>query len=133
MSLEFSTRQIAGITVFDIKGRMVASAEGQVLHATLMRVCDEGQRWIVVNCADVHSVDSSGLGDLVASHAAIIRRGGVLRLLHPSPRLVELLQLTRLDGLLEAFDNEAQALASFNAMNNLRTQQKLEKYLGTHD
>ena len=133
MSLEFSTRQTSSITIFDLKGRLVASPEGQVLHTALIQACDEGQRWIVVNCAGISSVDSSGLGDLVASHAAIIRRGGVMRLLHPSPRLVELLKLTRLDGLLETFDNEAQALASFNAINNLRTQQKLEKYLKVNE
>lgn len=128
MSVEFAVRQIAGVTIFDLVGRLVATVEGPTLHA-LLQTAEKGQCWILVNCEGLSYVDSSGLGDLVAALAATVRRGGVLRLLKPTPRLRELLALTRLDTLLDVFDDESTALASFNAMGNLRAQQKLTKYL----
>jgi len=131
MSVEFSVRQIAGVTIFDLAGRLVATVGGQTLHR-LLETADQGQRWILVNCAGLTYVDSSGLGDLVAALAATVRRGGVLRLLNPPPRLRELLSLARIDTLLDVYDDEPAALASFNAMGNLRAQQKLAKYLQEH-
>jgi len=127
-SMEFSVRQIAGVTIFDLVGRLVATAEGQTLHG-LLETAEKGPRWILVNCAGLSYVDSSGLGDLVAALAATVRRGGVLRLLNPSPRLRELLALAGIDTLLDVYDDEPAALASFNAMGNLRARQKLTKYL----
>jgi len=129
MNVQFSIRHIAGVTIFDLRGRLVASEEGESLYAALIQSAEDGHRWILVNCAGLTLVDSAGLGDIVAAHAAVIRRGGVVRLLQPTPRLRELLALTRLDSLLEVFVDEPAALTSFNALSNVRTQQKLSQYL----
>jgi len=129
MSLELSIRQVSDVTIFDVNGRMVVASEGQTLHAALIHAFDEGHRWILVNCEGLEYLDSAGLGDLISAHADIVRRGGVLRILQPPPRLRELLARTRLDTLLDVYPDEASALASFTAMNNLRTQQKLVNYL----
>jgi len=129
MSLELSIRQVSDVTIFDVCGRMIAAAEGQTLHAALIHAFEEGHRWILMNCEALEYLDSSGLGDLIAAHAAIVRRGGILRILQPPPRLRELLARTRLDTLLDVYPDEPSALASFTLANNLRTQQKLVNYL----
>jgi len=129
MNVQFSIRHVTGVTIFDLSGRLVASNEEESLHAALIQSAADGRRWILVNCAGLTLVDSAGLGEIVAAHAAVVRRGGVVRLLQPTPRLSELLALTRLDSLFEIFLDETEALASFNALNNLRTQQKLAQYL----
>ena len=82
-----------------------------------------------MNCEDLEYLDSSSLGDLIAAHAAIVQRSGVMRILQPTRRLAELLARTRLDTMLDVYHDEPTALSSFNAMNNLRTQQKLANYL----
>src|SRR6185295_17158093 len=125
MSIEISSRQVTGVTIFDISGRMVAGTEGQKLNSALSDAFEQGHHWLLLNCADLGFIDSSGLGDLVAAHAAIVRRGGVARLLHPTKGLSDLLARTRLDSLLDVYDDETEAVASFTAINNQRTQQKL--------
>ena len=76
MSIELSLREVAGVTIFDLSGRMETGAEGQTLHAALLHAFDEGHHWLLVNCEGLMAVDSSGLGDLVSAHAAILRQIG---------------------------------------------------------
>ena len=129
MAIEISTRQVGDVTIMDISGRMVGGSEGQKIHTALMVALEQGHQWLLLNCAQLGFIDSSGLGDLVAAHAAVVRRGGVARLLNPPKALSDLLFRTRLDALLDVYHDEASALASFNADDNLRTQQKLADYI----
>src|ERR1035438_1865461 len=105
MSIEVITRHSGGITVFNLSGRLVAGAESDTLREVLRLAYEQGNRWVLLNCETLTSVDSSGLGDLVAAYAAIVRRGGVLRLLSPTPQLTHLLALTGLDSLFEIHDD----------------------------
>jgi len=133
MSIELSLREVAGVTIFDLSGRMETGAEGQTLHAALLHAFDEGHHWLLVNCEGLMAVDSSGLGDLVSAHAAILRRGGIMRLLHPSEHIAHLLAVTRLNTLLDVYEDESDAIASFNSKTNQLTQQKLTDYLKRDD
>ncbi|HTP32937.1 MAG TPA: STAS domain-containing protein [Candidatus Acidoferrales bacterium] len=129
MAIEITTRQVTGVTILDVSGRMAAGPEGQKLYSTLMDAFEKGHHWLLINCADLGFIDSSGLGDLVAAHASIVRRGGVARLLNPGHVLAHALSRTRLDSLFDVYEDESAALASFTDMNNKRTRQKLAAYL----
>ena len=89
MSIQTQIRHVSGIAIFDLSGRMVAGAEGKTLREILLRAYERGNRWMLLNCEDLSSVDSSGIGELVGAYATIVRRGGVLRLLNPSQRLTD--------------------------------------------
>jgi anti-sigma B factor antagonist len=129
MAIELTLRRKGSVTIVGICGRMTGGADGQKLYAGLIEVFEQGNHWILLNCAELSFVDSSGLGDLVAAHAAVVRRGGVVRLLHPGEGLAGLLARTRLDTLLDIHDDESAALASFTAVNNELTQKKLAGYI----
>jgi anti-sigma B factor antagonist len=58
-------------------------------------------------------VDSAGLGQLVQVHATTTRQGGSLKLLNVTKRLRDLLVVTKLLVVFDAFDSESDALASF--------------------
>jgi len=129
MSIKVSSRQAGEVTILDISGRMIAGSGSQEILMRLVEEFDQGHRWLLVNCADLMFVDSSGIGDILAAHAAIIRRGGVVRLLNPARTFRDSLERTRLDSVLDVYQDEAAALASFNEADNERTQQKLATYL----
>ena len=46
-------------------------------------------------------VDSSGLGALIALHKTMVTRGGSVRILKPTPKVLQILELTRLHRVLE--------------------------------
>ena len=61
-------------------------------------------------------IDSGGLGQMVASYSAIKKTGGAVRLLNVGSRNQELLSMTRLSTLFDSFDDEAEAVQSFETI-----------------
>lgn len=61
----------------------------------------DGHKNIEVDLSQTTFVDSSGLGALVSLHKAAARRAGALRLINPRPPVQQILELTRLDGILQ--------------------------------
>jgi anti-sigma B factor antagonist len=129
MELEIAIRHAAGIAILDLAGRLIAGPESNQLRHALSQAYDRGSQWMLLNCAGLSSIDSGGVGDLVEACAEIIRRGGMVRLLRPTPKLSHLLELTRLDSLFEIDDDESVALSRFNTLENARAHQKLTQYL----
>ncbi len=58
-------------------------------------------------------MDSSGLGELVRSKVTASRLGAVIKLLHLEEKALQMLQMTRLIGVFESFDDETDAVTSF--------------------
>jgi anti-sigma B factor antagonist len=75
----------------------------------------QGHRKLLLDLGDVSYVDSAGLGQLVQVHATTTRQGGSLKLLNVTKRLRDLLVVTKLLVVFDAFDSEAEALASFKS------------------
>jgi anti-sigma B factor antagonist len=120
--MEIRERTVDGIPVLEVVGRMVL---GERTSDTLFRskVSDllaSGRHRLVINLEQVAQLDTSGLTALVTAHLTAAKRGGALKLVNPSSRVRELLQITRLNTLLQMYDSEAQALASFDQAQTLR-------------
>ena len=58
-------------------------------------------------------MDSSGLGELIASHTTITTAGGEMKLLHLAKRVHDLLKLTKLYTVFDVHEDEAHAVRSF--------------------
>lgn len=65
------------------------------------RAFEDGQLNIEIDLSQTASVDSCGLGALVALHKTAATRGGVLRLLNPNPAVQQILELTRMHRIFE--------------------------------
>ena len=63
--------------------------------------------------ADVSTIDSSGIGELVSAYTSVTNRGGALRLLHLPPKVQDILQITQLVTVFDVLDDEEEAVASF--------------------
>jgi len=61
----------------------------------------QSQRNIEVDLSQTTAVDSCGLGALVALHKTAAARGGVLRLINPTPPVQQILELTRMHRIFE--------------------------------
>jgi anti-sigma B factor antagonist len=75
----------------------------------------EGLRKVVLNLAGVSYIDSSGLGELVCSYRELRENGGDVKLVRPTPKTRELLQITKLITIFDTFEEESIAVASFSA------------------
>jgi len=114
MNLITSTRQVDGVTVVDIRGRIVLGDECAALRNLVSSLLDKGQKKILFNLGDVNYIDSSGLGHLVSAFTSVRKQGGELKLLKLTHKVHDLLQITKLYTVFEVLDDESAAIKSFN-------------------
>jgi anti-sigma B factor antagonist len=110
--MEVSKRQIGNIAFVDVSGRIVAG-ELMPLRETIREILARGEDNIVLNLQKVPYIDSAGIGELVTALVGVRRQGGCLRLMSLTPKVREVLDITKLLTVFQVFENEAQALDSF--------------------
>ncbi len=111
--LRITERRAGDVTILDLYGRLEIGDGDIEFAACVDAIIADGGLKVVVNLRDVAHIDSGGIGVLAAKHASLARRGGHLRLLHLTDSTYRTLVVTRLLGVFETFQSEADALASF--------------------
>jgi anti-sigma B factor antagonist len=119
--LEYKDRQQGEVTILDLSGRISVGealafgpGSGLILGDVIRELAKKGHKKILLNLKDVKYIDSSGVGDLVRSATSLRRQGGDLKLLSPTPMMLEVLRITRLDNVFEIKDDELLAVQSFS-------------------
>jgi len=108
-----SSRQIDGVTVVDLRGRVAFGDGNAKLRETVSTLTAAGTHKVVFNMAAVNFVDSSGIGELVRSHMAMRKLGGGLKLASLSKPVTDLLHATALDKVFDIYADETSAILSF--------------------
>ena len=105
-------RIVSDVAIVRVTGRVTLTEGTPEFDDVLQRLVQQGHLRIVLDLADVPYIDSTALGSLLRTHATVSRRGGAMKLLKVKGHVRELLELTRLLSVFEAFDSEAEAMAS---------------------
>jgi len=112
--MKVSTRQVDGVVVLDLSGRITLGEGSVVLRDAVRELLSKGNKKILANLADVNYIDSSGIGELVSAFTTVKNQGGELKLLNLTKKVHDLLQITKLYTVFDVKDNEANAIKSFN-------------------
>ena len=75
----------------------------------LLAVIGAGAQNVVIDLSGVDFIDSTGLGVLMGGAKRVRSSGGDIRLVMAGSRLAELIELTRLDRVLDVFDSVSAA------------------------
>jgi anti-sigma B factor antagonist len=111
--MKASTRQMDGITIVDLSGRITLGEGSVVLRDTIRDIVGKGSKKILLNLGDVTYIDSSGIGELVSAFTTVRNQGGELKLLNLTKKVHDLLQITKLYTVFDVKDDEATAIAAF--------------------
>ena len=111
--LDVSERQAGDVTILDLTGEVRLGDSSVALRDSVRKLADGGKNKVLLNLAGVKYIDSSGIGELIANYTTISRQGGQLKLLNLTDRIQNLLVITKLLTVFDSFDNEAEALKSF--------------------
>jgi anti-sigma B factor antagonist len=112
VSFTVKTRKVNDeVYVIDASGKLTIGAPVQALRQAL-RGNSEGGRKFVLDLGNVSYIDSSGLGELVASFNALRSKGGDVKLLRLTPKTRDLLQITKLLTVFDTFEDESKAIAA---------------------
>jgi len=114
MALKLTNRDVDGVTVVSLDGRIVLGEESSALREKVKALLAEGKKKLVLDMKNVTTIDSSGLGALVAAHSSATTAGASLRLSSLSERSNQLLQMTKLLTVFEVSKTEADAVSSFS-------------------
>lgn len=109
-----STRLVSGVTIVDLKGRIVLGEESAGLRDLIRNLASEGTKKILLNFRNIDYIDSSGLGELVSAFTSVRSQGGELKLLNLTKRVRSLLQVTKLLTVFDVTDDEATSVKSFS-------------------
>jgi len=113
-------RHFADVTVLDVEGRVSNEEDAAVLREAFDGLTRQGRLKLTVNLRLVPTLDTLGLCEILRAYTSVTRRGGALKLLNLTPHVRHLLVVTKLMGVLEAFDDEAAALESLGKVSTWR-------------
>jgi len=111
--MKASTRQVSGITIVDMSGRITLGEGSVILRDAIKDLLAKGQKKILLNLGDVSYIDSSGIGELVSAFTSVRNQGGELKLLNLTKKVHDLLQITKLYTVFDIKDEEGSAVQSF--------------------
>jgi anti-sigma B factor antagonist len=111
--MKASTREIDGITIVDLNGRITLGEASAALRDTIRELVAKGNKKILLNLGEVTYIDSSGIGGLVSGFNLTRGQGGELKLVNVTKKVHDLLRMTKLDTLFDIKDDEATAIAAF--------------------
>jgi anti-sigma B factor antagonist len=114
VKMQTATRQVGGVTVVDVSGRITLGEGNVILREIVRDLAEKGRKAIVLNLGEVQYIDSSGVGELVKAHTTIRNQGGQLKLTNLNKRVHELLQMTRLSAVFDIQKDETSAIESFD-------------------
>ena len=111
--LDVNERQAGDVTILDLTGEVRLGDSSVALRDSIRKLADGGKHKVLLNLAGVKYMDSSGVGELIANYTTITRQGGQLKLLNLTDRIQNLLVITKLLTVFDAYENESEALKSF--------------------
>jgi len=111
--MKVTTRQKGSVTILDLKGKITIGVGDIALRNAVQDAMSAGAKNILVNMADVTTIDSSGVGELVSAYTTATNRGAKVKLANLPAKVQDILHITQLITVFDVFDSEDEAVASF--------------------
>jgi len=112
--MQIEQRAVGSVMILDLKGKITLGEGDEALKDKINSLILQGHKKMLLNFGDVPYIDSAGLGEIVRTYTTVSRQGGQLKLVNLTKRITDLLSITKLLTVFETFDNEAEALQSYN-------------------
>lgn len=113
--LKISQRDVGDVIVLELKGKLMGGSEANLLRDTMKDLIIADKRKVLIDLAHVSWIDSTGLGTLISAYTSLKKAEGELKLLRLTKKIHNLLVITQLITVLEDWDDEKEAIASFKS------------------
>jgi len=111
--MKSTIRDLGDIRTIELSGKITIGTGDVKLRELITQAVDSGKTNILLDLGGVTAIDSSGIGEMVACYTTVTKRGGRLKLMHLSPKITDILQVTQLITVFDVFDDEREAVGSF--------------------
>lgn len=107
-------REVEDIQILSWSGKITLGEGTTAVRNTVRDIVESGGKKILIDLADVSSIDSAGVGALISAYITVTNNGGQLRLMNLTKKVHELIAITKLLTVFDVFDTEEAARKSFN-------------------
>ena len=114
MKIKF--REQNTIAILDVKGKLSGAPLNSRVYEAISQLIQLGKVNIILNLTEVTHIDALGAGDLVSSKIQAAKEAGNLKLASVSKKILDFLQKVDLQGYFEIYDEETEAIKSFNVL-----------------
>lgn len=101
------------VVLLRLKGTITIGTGDVFLRGVVKDLLEAGYQKILLDMQKVSSMDSAGMGELVAAYTTVKHKGGTMKLLNLPHRVLNLFEITQLITVFESFTDEKIALQSF--------------------
>lgn len=109
------SRKVDSVRIIKINGRIDPGEGADRLSDTVEKFIEEDEIEFLFDLRGVTYISSTGVGSLIKSYRAVLKKKGHVKLLSPSQSVRNILAISKLDGVFEIFSDEKEALASFKS------------------
>jgi anti-sigma B factor antagonist len=106
-------RDRGDVRIIELSGKITIGSGDVKIRELIDGALEEGKNRILLDLGGVSTIDSSGIGEMVACYTTVTKNDGHLKLLRLSPKINDILQVTQLITVFDVFDDEEEALRSF--------------------
>jgi len=111
--MKIDHRQVDGVTIVDLSGRLDSFAAGDVMDQ-LNAIVNGGTTRLIVNLKEVTYISSAGLRSLFVPAKLILSLKGGMRLCEPTALVSKILDASGFANLIKIDSSEEQSLAELN-------------------
>jgi anti-sigma B factor antagonist len=98
-------KEIGSYTVISVSGKLMGGPETAEFSEYVNGLQKSGVSNLILDLGDVQWINSAGIGALIASFMSFKAVGGVIRFANLSPKVRDVLQITKLAAVLEIYDS----------------------------
>jgi anti-sigma B factor antagonist len=106
-------KEVDDLMVLTLKGKLIVQEETDKLHTCIKLVLDRDINKIILNLKNLSRISSIGIGAIMRALTIVRDAGGDLRLAGLDPNVKNILEITKIIGVIRIFDQSDQAIASF--------------------
>jgi anti-anti-sigma factor len=106
-------KQSGGISVLQFKANFELTHSARELDELRREVLEQKDKRVIIDLSRVTRIDSAGLGQLMSCYSHLVKNRGGLKVLNPVPEVMKLLDMTGISTLIPAFEDEQEAVSSF--------------------
>jgi len=103
----------AGVSILEIKGKLMGGAETTEIHNRVKELVANGVTKVVIDLGKVSWMNSTGLGALMSSLTTVRNAQGELKIARATDKVKSLFMVTKLITIFDSYDSVEEALNSF--------------------
>ncbi len=112
--MKIPVRSRDGVTILQPAGKITIGIGDIAFRDAVDEALAAGSMSLLVDFQKASKMDSSGMAELVAAYKKVTESGGQIKLLRLPSNIRDVLTITQISRVFEIFEDEDEAIASFN-------------------